>query len=114
MMTASHEESTIDERLNKVDAAIREYLENHYENLSFQVFHEHAHVVFGSDDEEPYIRFHIVFDGSFSELENRRIDREIGRVRDLLAAVGISEFPVLSYVSKADWKRYRPRSLAGA
>ena len=45
MMTASHEESTIDERLNKVDAAIREYLENHYENLSFQVFHEHAHVV---------------------------------------------------------------------
>lgn len=113
-MTASDDKSTIEERLNKVDDAIREYLENYYENLSFQVFHEHAHVVFGTEDEEPYIRFHIVFDGSFSELENRRIDREIGRVRDLLATVGIGEFPVLSYVSKADWKRYRHRMLADA
>ena len=113
-MTARQDESTIDERLTKVDDAIRQYLEKYYENISFEVFHERARVVFGSDDEEPYIRFHIVFDGKFSELENRRIDREIGRVRDLLSAVGISEFPVLSYVSKADWKRYRHRMLAGA
>ncbi len=102
-----------DDRLTNVAKKVGEDMKQHY-GMGFEVFHERLRAEFDDNDEEIYIRFYIVFDGKIEDLEDRRRKGEIGRVRDLLSKVGISDFPVLSFVSRAEWVRDCHKLLVNA
>lgn len=114
-MVATHEtdKDNVDDLLMRTDRMIGEDMTSHY-GMGFEVFHEWGHVEFGEDDEETYIRFYIVFDGQFEVLKENLRRGETGRIRKLLAEFGISDFPVLTFVSKREWARSGHKLRANA
>ena len=109
MIATTQEAENLTNRLIEISKTVKEDLENHYAPIRFEVFAEHTPIEFGELDDSSYIRFFIVFDGAMDDLRARRRSGEIGRVRELLSTFNISEFPVLSFVSKAEWEREKKR-----
>ena len=112
-IAVSRNEDDTAELLRKIDSRIAEDMQKHY-GIGFEVFHGIELAEFGDNEEETYIRFFIVFDGEFQVLKNNLRHGEVGRIRKLLSEVGIANFPVLTFVSRLEWKRSHHKLLAGA
>lgn len=59
------------------------------------------------------MRLFVIFDGAKEDLKARWKPGLVGRVRKNLAEVEISEFPVLSFVTKSEWDKQKPKHKQG-
>ena len=55
------------------------------------------------EDVFPYIHIYIVYEGDQANLDPRWMAGLAGRIRPLLAEIGVHDFPVTSFRSKSDW-----------
>ena len=74
--------------------------------------HPHGAVAFGpievrrtydADDGAPYLRIVIVFDGSKDDLDIKWLGGLPTRLLSRFSAVGIEDYPNLSYVARDEW-----------
>ena len=93
-----------DDRLTKVAEIVRANLEEHYIKLDFDVIPEQTPAEHVTED-SGYIRLFVIFDGDREDLKAHWKPGLIGRVRQKMTEVEISEFPVLSFVTKAEWDK---------
>lgn len=92
-----------DDRLTKAADIVRANLEEYYSEFHFDVIPEQRPVDDVSEDLR-YIRLFVIFDGDREDLKSSWKPGLVGRVRKNLTEVEISEFPVLSFVTKSEWE----------
>ena len=97
------------ERLEKVSTIVSGVLQDHFGDefvfdpiVAIPKVDDHF-----SDDVFPYIHIYVIFDGDQTKLDPSRpvgMSGMAGRLMPLLTEIGVDEFPVTSYRSKADWR----------
>ena len=108
-MSETTSNDVIEEKLARVASQMMADLEEHYSPITFEVHAELTPIEFGDLEDPSYIQMFIVVDGNMKDLLDRHRAGEIGRVRRLLSEVAIDEFPVLSFLTRADWDQERKR-----
>lgn len=59
------------------------------------------------DDEAPYIRIRIIFDGDQKHLDPQWTVGLVTRIRPKLLKLGVKEFPLHSFIAKHEWDHWR-------
>ncbi len=108
-MTETTSNDVIEEKLARVASQMKADLEEHYSPITFEVHAALTPIEFGEIEDPSYIQMFIVVDGSMKDLLDRHRAGEIGRVRKFLSEVDIDEFPVLSFLTRAEWDQERKR-----
>ena len=103
--------TTKEERFDKVKEIVRKDLEGHFRDLfAFDPIVVHQAVdEYGDGDGEVHLRILIIFDGDQDRLDPGWTVGLIRRIRPKLIAVGVEEFPVPSFIKRAEWQSMLPR-----
>ena len=72
----------------------------------------HREVDEHDDDEVVYIHIKIIFDGDQNALDPYWMSGLIMRLRTELLKIGLTEFPIPSFIEKTEWDRWRRRNRA--
>jgi hypothetical protein len=93
----------------QVEARITETLRHYFENIRIVA----AHVAQDLDqDGEEILLVEVVFEGDLKESDARRVAGAARHLRPVLEKSDADLFPLLSFVSKADYEREHGRSAA--
>jgi hypothetical protein len=91
----------------KVAGAIADTLRRDFESIDIVDVHVAEHV--GQDGEEQ-LRVEVVFEGDLEGDDYIRVARAPRRLESVLEKIGTDRYPLLYFVSKADYDRGRKRS----